>query len=111
MGDTIAIFGQGFVVNRIERLHPLSVRPSFAPLETPSLLQPEIVKMGGGSFKSQFKRADKSGASWALVYGETEVTNHQVTLKPLRSEAAQRTIGDAELTAFLADFLAETQRA
>ena len=70
-----------------------------------------VQHLGGGSFKSQFKRADKSGASWALVYGETEVTNHQVTLKPLRSEAAQRTIGDAELTAFLADFLAETQRA
>ena len=70
-----------------------------------------VQHLGGGSFKSQFKRADKSGASWALVYGETEVTNNQVTLKPLRSEAAQRTIDDAELTAFLADFLAETQRA
>lgn len=70
-----------------------------------------VQHLGGGSFKSQFKRADKSGAFWALVYGETEVANNQVTLKPLRGDAAQRTIDEAELTTFLADFLAETQRA
>ena len=70
-----------------------------------------VQHLGGGSFKSQFKRADKSGASWALVYGETEVAHNQVTLKPLRGDAAQRTIADAELMAFLADVLAETQGA
>ena len=70
-----------------------------------------VQHLGGGSFKSQFKRADKSGASWALVYGETEVAHNQVTLKPLRGDAAQRTIADAELMAFLADLLAETQGA
>ena len=52
-----------------------------------------------------------SGAAWALVYGETEVANNQVTLKPLRGDAAQRTIDDAELISFLAGFLAETQGA
>jgi len=70
-----------------------------------------VQHLGGGSFKSQFKRADKSGAAWALVYGETEVANNQVTLKPLRGDAAQRTIDDAELISFLAGFLAETQGA
>ena len=70
-----------------------------------------VQHLGGGSFKSQFKRADKSGAAWALVYGETEIANNQVTLKALRGDAAQRTIGDAELAAFLADFLAETEGA
>ena len=45
--------------------------------------------LGGGSFKSQFKRADKSGAAFALVYGETEVSNNEVTVKPLRSGGEQ----------------------
>ena len=65
--------------------------------------------LGGGSFKSQFKRADKSGAAWALVYGDAEVANNQVTLKPLRAEAEQQTIADAELESFLASYLAAAQ--
>ena len=70
-----------------------------------------VQHVGGGSFKSQFKRADKSGASWALVYGEAEVAAGQVTLKPLRAEAEQQTIADAGLEAFLADYLATAQSA
>ncbi len=70
-----------------------------------------VQHLGGGSFKSQFKRADKSGAAWALVYGETEVANKQVTLKPLRGDSAQRTIDDAALPLFLVDFLADTEGA
>jgi histidyl-tRNA synthetase len=70
-----------------------------------------VQHLGGGSFKSQFKRADKSGAAWALVYGEAEVAAGQVTLKPLRAEAEQQTIADAGLEAFLADYLATAQSA
>ena len=62
-----------------------------------------IQHLGGGSFKSQFKRADKSGAAWALVYGDAEVAAQQVTLKPLRADAEQRTIADEELDAFWRD--------
>ena len=70
-----------------------------------------VQHLGGGSFKSQFKRADKSGAAWALVYGEAEVAAGQVTLKPLRAEAEQQTIPDVELEAFLAGYLATAQSA
>ena len=70
-----------------------------------------IQHLGGGSFKSQFKRADKSGAAWALVYGDAEVAAQQVTLKPLRADAEQRTIADEELDAFVAGYLAEAQGA
>ena len=70
-----------------------------------------VQHLGGGSFKSQFKRADKSGAAWALVYGDAEVANNQVTLKPLRAEAEQQTIADAELESFLASYLAAAQSA
>ena len=40
--------------------------------------------LGGGSFKSQFRRADKSGATLAIVLGEGEVERGVVALKPLR---------------------------
>jgi histidyl-tRNA synthetase len=70
-----------------------------------------VQHLGGGSFKSQFKRADKSGAAWALVYGDDEVANNRVTLKPLRAEAEQQTITDAELETFLASYLTAAQSA
>jgi histidyl-tRNA synthetase len=44
---------------------------------------------GGGSFKSQFKRADKSGARFALVVGDGELERGVVGVKPLREDAAQ----------------------
>jgi len=62
--------------------------------------RPDLVihmHLGGGSFKSQFKRADKSGAALALVYGESEVSGTVVTLKPLRSGGDQVTVPDDEL--------------
>ena len=46
---------------------------------------------GGGSMKSQFKRADASGARHALVFGADELAQDGVTVKPLREAgAAQR---------------------
>ena len=47
---------------------------------------------GGGSFKSQLKRADRSGARFALILGEDEMTRRVVTLKPLREDEAQRQV-------------------
>jgi len=58
--------------------------------------------MGHGSFKSQLKKADKSGASIALILGETEIKNHTVGVKFLRSDAEQKTIPLSEITQFLA---------
>ena len=47
------------------------------------------VNLGGGNFKTQFKRADKSGAQFALVLGDDEVARGVVALKALRQELAQ----------------------
>ncbi len=47
------------------------------------------INLGGGSFKSQFKRADKSGAEFALILGDDEVSRGAVALKALRRESAQ----------------------
>lgn len=58
---------------------------------------------GGGTFKKQMKRADKSGAGFALIIGETELANNKVAVKPLRGDGAQQ---DVERQA-LADYLAE----
>jgi len=46
---------------------------------------------GMGSMKSQFKRADSSGARFALVFGADEVSSQQVTIKPLRFAGATQT--------------------
>ena len=50
------------------------------------------LNMGGGSFKSQIKRADKSGALLALVFGEAEVAGREAGVKPLRSDEDQTTV-------------------
>ncbi|NND69486.1 MAG: histidine--tRNA ligase [Halioglobus sp.] len=60
---------------------------------------------GGGSFKSQMKKADKSGAALALVWGEDEAANGQVTVKPLRGQGEQETLALAELDTALAGLL------
>jgi len=57
---------------------------------------------GGGSFKSQLKRADRSGASHAVIMGDEEVAQQVATLKPLREEAGQRRVPIAALAAELA---------
>jgi len=44
--------------------------------------------LGGGSFKAQFKRADRSGADLALVLGEDELASGTATVKSLRDEGA-----------------------
>ena len=40
--------------------------------------------MGGGNFKKQLKRADASGATWAILYGEEEAASGELSLKHLR---------------------------
>ena len=51
------------------------------------------------SMKSQFKRADSSGARFALVFGPDEIANRTVTVKALRdSSAEQRTLPQSELS-------------
>ncbi len=63
------------------------------------------VNLGGGSFKSQMKRADKSGAEFALVLGESEMADSRIGLKPLRSAGEQTTLNWNELADTLADKL------
>jgi len=56
---------------------------------------------GGGSLKSQLKRADRSGARYALLLGESELAAAQVSVKNLRANEAQQQIRLTEAPAFL----------
>jgi len=51
-----------------------------------------LMHCGGGSFKSQFKKADKSGAGFALILGDDELERGVVGMKPLREEGEQETV-------------------
>lgn len=64
-----------------------------------------VVHAGGGSFKSQFKKADKSAALYALVLGESEVEQQQIGLKPLRTEEEQENLSWQDLPARLAQII------
>ncbi|CAG1002804.1 histidyl-tRNA synthetase [Burkholderiales bacterium] len=51
-----------------------------------------VVNAGGGSFKSQMKKADASGARYALIVGESEAAARTVAIKPLRDPGEQRAV-------------------
>ncbi|SFM37580.1 histidyl-tRNA synthetase [Ectothiorhodospira mobilis] len=57
---------------------------------------------GGGGFKAQLRRADRSGADWALILGESELAAGGVGLKPLRQAGEQETLQRDALVARLA---------
>jgi len=65
-------------------------------------------KDGPGSMKSQFKRADASGARHALIFGAAELARGEVALKPLRDSAAAQT---TRVLAAVADWAAELRNA
>ena len=60
-----------------------------------------ITNCGGGSFKAQFKRADKSNAKLALILGDEEIANNIVGIKYLREDKPQQTIKIDDLLSFL----------
>ncbi len=64
-----------------------------------------MVHCGGGNFKKQFKRADKSDAVIALVLGEDELAEGKVTVKYLREEKEQITLPLAEVKTLLAELV------
>jgi len=65
-----------------------------------------LVNAGGGSFKSQFKKADKSGARFALILGDDELAGRVVGCKPLRDDSEQQSIAWDALPECLAACLA-----
>lgn len=75
-----------------------------------------ICHCGGGSLKNQMKKADRSGARWALILGEDELASGEVSLKSLRHQqhtagqaVTQQRCARAELASRLATLLAQAQ--
>ncbi|KTD17179.1 histidine--tRNA ligase [Legionella jordanis] len=63
----------------------------------------------GGSFKSQFKKADKSGAHLALILGEDEVRESKIGIKNLRKHEDQVTIQQVDLIQYLHNYLEDSR--
>jgi histidyl-tRNA synthetase len=53
-----------------------------------------ITHCGGGSFKSQFKKADRSGARWTLILGDDEVSQRRVGIKNMATGEQQTVAWD-----------------
>jgi histidyl-tRNA synthetase len=64
-----------------------------------------VTNCGGGSIKSQMKRADKSQARLAFILGEDELKNQNVTVKFMREKREQEAISQNDLVAFLENYL------
>lgn len=86
---------------------------ALVAMQSMRLEQPQlriVQHAGGGSFKSQMKKADKSGAQVALIWGEDEVASNTVTIKPLREgdggRIEQHTVSLDELESTLCAVLA-----
>jgi len=60
---------------------------------------------GGGSLKSQFKKADKSGAAVALIIGEDELNSGMTAVKYLREEQPQQHMSEEELVNLLSNYV------
>ncbi len=64
-----------------------------------------LANCGGGSFKAQIKRADKSGATFALILGSNEVRDKTITIKSLRQKVAQESIAQDKIENFLSSII------
>ncbi|HNC40986.1 MAG TPA: histidine--tRNA ligase [Nitrosomonas sp.] len=60
-----------------------------------------ILHCGGGNFKSQMKKADASGARFAIIIGDDEANDSEVSIKPLREAVEQVRVGLNEAVALL----------
>lgn len=72
-----------------------TLAPAFRLAEQLRAERPQFkveINLGGGSFKAQMKRADKSGARFALVLGEAELQAGTIGLKPLRESGEQNAV-------------------
>ena len=59
-----------------------------------------VLNSGGSSFKSQMKRADKSGAAFVVILGDDEMKEGVAQIKSLREENVQSTVKFDDLAAF-----------
>jgi len=66
-----------------------------------------VANCGGGNLKKQMKRADRSGASMALIVGDDEINAGTVVIKPLRGVGTQVTVERDSIQSSISGFLVE----
>jgi histidyl-tRNA synthetase len=87
------------------------LQPAFKLVEQLRDARPNLkveMNCGGGSFKSQMKRADRSGARLALILGEQEIASKSVGIKPLREDVGQINVDWSHLNTALHDYFDAT---
>jgi histidyl-tRNA synthetase len=60
-----------------------------------------VLHAGGGSFKSQMKKADRSGARYAAILGDDEALAGEISIKPLLSTGEQKRCKLNEVRTFI----------
>lgn len=60
-----------------------------------------MTNCGGGSFKTQMKKADRCGASLALIIGDDEIASNTINIKYLREDKPQQAVAASDLAGFL----------
>jgi len=68
-----------------------------------------MMNCGDGAFKKQFKKADKSGARYALVLGDDELEKGMIAVKDLRNDGSQQEVAIGDLPGFLSSALSLDQ--
>ena len=102
---TVATGGELALARRPERPSPPQEH-----LDRRALVGVEL-NVGGGNFKAQFRRADRSGAALALILGEEELARGVVGVKPLRDTSGQSECPIAQLAPGLDAALATARAA
>jgi histidyl-tRNA synthetase len=88
-------------------LSPAAVARTMAVIEQLRTVGVSVLMhAGGGSMKAQFKRADASGARYALIFGDDELARGEVSLKDLRqADNPQRTLALEDASIWARDLL------
>jgi histidyl-tRNA synthetase len=121
-GKHVPAAGFAMGLDRLLELTRENLRPNFLPhvylvlvgevTQQPGLVLAEelrdeipglrmLTHCGGGSFKSQFKKADKSGAKVALILGDDEISDNTISIKFLREDKPQETVEQGVLSKWL----------
>ena len=87
-----------YLVNRGERAEPAGL--SLARALRQQGLTVEL-DSSGSAFGKQFKRADRSGARWAVVLGDEEAERGEARLKPLKQQSEESTVALSEIAAMV----------
>jgi histidyl-tRNA synthetase len=101
-GETALPYLDAYVVHQGERAGVLAFRTAEA-LRTAGF--DIVLNCGGGNFKAQMKRADASGAAYAVIIGDDEADAGEVALKPLREEQPQQRVAADTVAERLADLM------